>query len=57
MNTPMYGKTITRTSQPVLPQPPMSWRRKTSLKTVIRSQNQITHAKKTRNDHITSPNE
>ena len=33
--------------QHVFPIPTMSWRRKTSAKTLISSQNQITQAKKT----------
>ena len=33
--------------QPALPHPEMSWRRNRSEKTVIRSQNQITHPKNT----------
>src|SRR5580765_1150760 len=56
MKTPKYGTRITKTSQAVLPQPERSRRLNTSPKTVIRSQNQITHAKNTSIVHITSRN-
>ena len=47
---------ITKISQPVLPQPEMSWRRKMSANTVIRSQNHRIQTKKTSIVHITSRN-
>ena len=47
---------ITKTVQSALLQPEMSCRRKTSDRTVISIQNQITHAKKTSIVHITSRN-
>ena len=42
----MNGVMITKMHQSVFVPPPMSCRRKTSAKMVIKSQNQITHAKK-----------
>ena len=47
---------MTKMIHPALPQPEMSRRRNRSPKTVIRSQNQITHAKKTSMVHMTSRN-
>ena len=42
----MYGSTITKMIQSAFVQPPQSRRRKMSAKTVIKSQNQMIHAKK-----------
>ena len=42
--------------QPVFAQPLMSWRRKTSPKTVNRNQNHRIQQKKISIDHITWPN-
>src|SRR6476660_8456427 len=56
MKTPKYGSTITKMIHAALPQPERSRRLNTSPKTVIRSQNQITHAKNTSIVHITSRN-
>ena len=47
---------MTKMIQTTFLPPPMSWRRKRSAKTVIRSQNQITHAKITNNVQTTSRN-
>ena len=47
---------MTKIVQSALAPPLMSCRRKMSPKMVIRSQNQITHAKKTNIVHITSRN-
>jgi len=46
MKTPRNGRMITKITHNTLWPPPMSWRRKRSANTVIRIQNQITHAKK-----------
>ena len=46
MNTPRNGSTITKMIQSVFAPPPMSWRRKTSAKTVMSSQNQMIQQKK-----------
>ena len=46
MKTPRNGRTITKIDHSTFAPPPMSRRRKRSAKTVIRIQNQITHAKK-----------
>ena len=46
MNTPMNGVMITKMHQSVFLPPWMSVRRKMSAKIVIRSQNQMIHAKK-----------
>src|SRR4029077_14277671 len=56
MKTPKYGIRITKMSHAALPQPERSRRLNTSPKTVIKSQNQITHAKNTSIVHITSRN-
>src|SRR6476660_721264 len=56
MKTPKYGSTITKMIHAALPQPERSRRLNTSPKTVIKSQNQITHAKNTSIVHITSRN-
>src|SRR6266576_5382580 len=56
MKTPKYGTRITKMSHAALPKPERSRRLNTSPKTVIRSQNQITHAKNTSMVHITSRN-
>src|SRR6266576_431159 len=56
MKTPKYGTRITKMSHAALPQPERSRRLNTSPKTVIKSQNQITHAKNTSIVHITSRN-
>src|SRR6516225_9133639 len=45
-NTPRKGRMITKMIHSTFAKPEVSWRRKRSAKTVIRSQNQITHAKK-----------
>ena len=55
-NTPRNGRMITKIVHAAFVQPEMSCRRKMSLKMVIRSQNQITQAKKTSIVHITSRN-
>jgi hypothetical protein len=45
MNTPRYGRTIRANVQPALPQPERSRRPKTSAKTPISSQIQMTQRK------------
>ena len=56
MNTLRNGTMITKMSQSAFLPPLMSWRRKTSAKTVIRSQNQITQMKITNKVQRTSRN-
>ena len=46
MKTPRYGRTITKIIHSTFPNPDVSCRRKMSLNTVIRIQNQITQGKK-----------
>src|ERR1700751_3828497 len=57
MKMPRYGRTSTRTTQPVFAQPLMSCRLNRSPKTVKRSQKKMIQAKNTNIVHITSPNE
>jgi len=56
MKTPRNGSRMQKSTQPVLPTPEMSWRRKMSANTVNRSQNQRIQRKKMNIVHITSRN-